>query len=544
MAYIPLSPHIIYKKISAGREEIFLELLKKNIHMNRRKSKAVSQLTMDDDFNVPDNKLDVSRIIQRKGEIKVDDVQVNADHVKAFGTLEIKILYIADAQNKMVHSLECKIPFEENINLDGVESGDNIRLKWDIEDLSSNLINSRKLSIKAIVTFNVSVEELYDAESTVGLADMGEISTKSQGIEAMQIVVNKKDTLRVKDEITLSSNKPNIHEILWESIQLRGSDIRVEDAYINVKGELFIFILYAGDDENNTMQWVESALPFQGRIDCPECNSELISNIEVTIQNADLEVRPDYDGEERIVQVDVVLELDIKLYEEEHIELLKDVYMPSRELIPVRRTEIFESLLVKNLSKCRANERVRIEYNQAKILQICHSHGEVKIDDIAIVENGIQVEGVVNVEILYVTSDDSMPFYSMISMVPFNHTIEAKGINNDSIYYMQTDLEQLSTTMIDSGEIEVKVTINLNALVVQKQSEDIIIQIDEEELDLMKLQELPGMVGYVVQANDSLWDIAKQFYTTIEQIKTINDLTSDEIRAGDRLIIMKSVENV
>jgi len=521
-----------------------LELVKKNIHMNRRKSKAGSQFTLDDDFNVPDNKPDVSRIIQKKGEIKVEDVQVSADHVKVSGILEVKVLYIADIQSKMVHSLDCKIPFEENINLEGVESGDNIRLKWEIEDMTSNLINSRKLSMKAIVTFMVSVEELYDAHTTIGLEDVGDISMKNQGVDVIQMIVNKKDTLRVKEEITLSSNKPNIHEILWDSIQLRGIDIRTEENNIQVKGELFVFILYAGDDENNTMQWVEVAIPFQGRIDCPECRTDLISNIDIMILNTDLEVRPDYDGEERIIQVDVVLELDIKLYEEEHIELLKDVYTPSRELIPIRENETYESLLVKNLSKCRASDRVHIEYNQARILQICHSKGEVKIDDVTIIENGIQVEGVVNVELLYITADDAMPFYAMNCLVPFNHTVEAKGIDNNCTYYMQTDLEQLSTTMIDSEEIETKVSISINVLVLRKQTEDVIIEIEEEELNLQKLQELPGMVGYVVQQTDTLWDIAKQFYTTIAQIKMLNNLETDEIKQGDRLIVMKSVENV
>jgi len=521
-----------------------LELIKKNIHMNRRKSRAGSQFTLDDDFNVPDNKPDVNRIIQKKGEIKVDDVQVTADHVKVSGILEVKVLYIADMQTKIVHSLECRISFEENINLEGVESGDNIRLKWEIEDLTSNLINSRKLSMKAIVTFKVAVEELYDVQTTVDLGDRSDISTRNQGIDVMQMVVNKRDTLRVKEEITLSSNKPNINEILWDSIQLRGLDIRTEENNILVNGELFVFILYASDDENGTMQWVETAIPFQGKIDCPKCRADLVSNIDIMILNTDLEVRPDYDGEERIIQIDVVLELDIKLYEEEHIELLKDIYTPSRELIPVREKETYESLLVKNLSKCRANDSVRIEYNQAKILQICHSRGEVKIDEVTIIENGIQVEGVVNVEILYITADDAMPFYAMNCLVPFNHTVEAKGIDDNCTYYMQTDLEQLSTTMIDSEEIETKVSISMNVLVLRKQTENIIVEVEEAELDLQKLQELPGMVGYVVQQNDTLWDIAKQFYTTIEQIKMLNNMGSDEIRAGDRLIVMKSVENV
>ena len=48
-----------------------LELSKKYIHMNREKGKAVTQITLDDDFNVPVTKPDLIRIILDKGEIRL-----------------------------------------------------------------------------------------------------------------------------------------------------------------------------------------------------------------------------------------------------------------------------------------------------------------------------------------------------------------------------------------------------------------------------------------------------------------------------------------
>ena len=44
------------------------------------------------------------------------------------------------------------------MHLEGLENGDKVRVKWDIEDLSVQLINSRNLNIKALVTFTASVE--------------------------------------------------------------------------------------------------------------------------------------------------------------------------------------------------------------------------------------------------------------------------------------------------------------------------------------------------------------------------------------------------
>ncbi|MBU9738454.1 DUF3794 and LysM peptidoglycan-binding domain-containing protein [Diplocloster agilis] len=521
-----------------------MELIKKNIHMNKLKNKAVSQLTLDDDYNVPDSKPDIGKIIQQKGEVNIDEVKPTADHVGIKGNLTFRILYMSDTEDKLVHSLDGKLPFEEVMNLEGAADGDNIRLKWDLEDLSTNLINSRKLSVKTLVTFMMALEELYDEETAVEVHDDETVAFRNETMDVLQLAVSKKDTYRIKDEVVLPSNKPNIYEMLWNSVQVRGLDLRLAENLVSIKGELLLFVLYTGEDEENQVQWLETSVPFHGELECYGCNAEMIGDIEVAVPHIELEPKPDYDGEERLLNVDVVLELDMKLYEEEQVGILDDVYMPSKELKPVVQPAVFDTLLIKNFSKCRASERIRIGSNDSRILQVCHSEGDVKIDDIQVVENGIEIEGAVEVQLLYVTSDDTMPFNSMKGMVPFHHTIEAPGIDPDCVYNLRTDIEQLSTTMIDSEEIEVKLTINLNTLVLRKRKRNNIVDVEVEPLDMNKLQELPGIVGYCVQPGDSLWSIAKQYYTTVEKIMAANELASDEIKPGDKLLIVKMVESM
>lgn len=60
-------------------------------------------------------------------------------------------------------------------------------------------------------------------------------------------------------------------------------------------------------------------------------------------------------------------------------------------------------------------------------------------------------------------------------------------------------------------------------------------------MDLNNLQKLPGIVGYIVQPEDSLWNIAKKFHTTIDTIIATNGLTDKSVRPGDRLILVKEL---
>lgn len=519
-----------------------MELIKENVHMLQVKSKATNQITFDEDYNVPDAKADIGRMIQNKGQVHIDEVNMGEGNAYMRGNLTVDLLYVGDGKDGLIHSLSAQLPIEETMYLEGIESGDKMCLKWEIEDLSLHVINSRKLNIKAIITFQAAVDEIRDLQLPTGIEDEG-VSIKQKTVRVMGLAIHKKDTMRMKEEIALASNKPNIAQVLWNTVEVRGLDIRPREDKLAVKGEMFIFVLYAGGDEGEPLQWLEHSIPFHGEVDCQGCSQDMIPNIEISILHQGLEVKPDADGEERLLQVDVVLELNINIYQEGEYPLLLDIYTPSTDLKAASHPQMLESLLVRNYSKCKVNERIQAAETQGKILQICHSHGNVKIDRAGIVKDGIYVEGVIQVKVLYIVSDDQMPFYSMETMIPFSHTVEAVGIHDNCVYHLRPDLEQLSTTMVDSNEIEAKAVINLNVLVICRQEEPVIETLEETPWDMEKIRSMPGITIYIVQPGDTLWDIAKTFYTTTEYISTINGLENDKITPYQPLLLVKKVEN-
>ena len=70
-----------------------MELLKKHIHMNRRRGNVTSQMTLDDDFNVPDSMDDVEELIMENGEVKIESVKNPGEKAEISGKLEFRILY-------------------------------------------------------------------------------------------------------------------------------------------------------------------------------------------------------------------------------------------------------------------------------------------------------------------------------------------------------------------------------------------------------------------------------------------------------------------
>lgn len=519
-----------------------MELIKKNIHMNQIQCRSTLQLTLDDDFNVPDTKPDIMRVITEQGQVKIEDRKMVNGKLMLRGTLSFHILYLSDDSGRPVNSLSGAIPFDEIINMEGNCSEENVTLKWEIEDLSAGIINSRKISVRSIVRFNAAVESLHDAEAAV--AAEGDAECLHKQIHVTGLAVDKKDSYRLKEEITLPSNKGNLSEILYSEVELKNADVRLFADKFTLKGEVSVFFLYQSEDEENPMEYYETELPFSVSIDCGGCDEDMIEDIDVGISGKNLEIKPDADGEERMVDVEIVFDMNIKIYREEEFEILADIYSPVREIIPIREIVEYENLLLKNNTKARITDRIRLGSGNPRVLQICHGSGTVKIDDTQITSEGILADGVIEVEFLYISADDLRPLQAMKSAVPFSQLIEVRGITPKSIFEIRPGLEQIGVMMLDAEEIELKAGLRLNTIVFDPVSDPVITGLTVNEPDLEKLQAMPGLIGYVVREGDTLWEIAKRYDTTMDTIREVNGLESDQIHSGDRLLIIKKVESV
>ena len=45
----------------------------------------------------------------------------------------------------------------------------------------------------------------------------------------------------------------------------------------------------------------------------------------------------------------------------------------------------------------------------------------------------------------------------------------------------------------------------------------------------------------MVKPGDTMWDIARRFYTTVEEIEELNELSEEEIESGQPLLLVKKV---
>ncbi len=537
-----------------------MQLNKIKLHSCTTFASAQSQITLDDDYNVPDYRPDIVKVLKEKGELHFDEVKAAAGAAWLKGRLVFRVLYRSDQENGKISCLKGEIPFQEKLNMDGVQEYDVIQASGEIEDLTIGVIHSRKISVRAVILLKTEEPQEKEDELCVGIEADDGCEKRYRNTNILQLLCMKRDQCRQKSEITLPSSKPNVQEILWKSLEIRNLDTKMGQDGVKLSGEVLISVLYQEEEETDRVQWYETVIPLDCGVECDAgTEADIIYKVKARPASMELEVKPDYDGEERVLVLELVMNLDIRVWKEQEISMLEDVYSLKKEIIPVCTGVTLHHISVKNDSQCRLTEQMELAESQEKILQICSCEGTVHLENTELTGQGVRAEGILVTELLYITTDDQMPIGSAREIYPFEQFIEIpqqtvrternKPEGSETLEQknkLQTELDcrisQLSAVMLDQDHVEIKAVIGLNLLAFEQEQIDNITDTCEEPLDMEQLQKRPGLVGYIAKDGDSLWSIAKENHTTVEDILQDNHRTDENLRRGDKILIVKKVE--
>ena len=538
-----------------------MRLEKKNIHMNKIVKSETVIFFVSREERIMDVDNEIENIINQKEIVTTDGVVTRENQITVNGTINYNILYYPK-NSEMVCGEEKEINFEENIKLMGINSEDNANVAMEVLSSSIKPVDGKnyiyKIQLKAYIIVEKiedldiataidtdSQEENYEnnfAKENSGKNNVENIMTKKRNIVSLAIMADKTDTFRVSEQIAVPHGKPPIGTIVWSDIRIKNQNIKTMEGSIIINGQLSVFIIYIPEMENMPEQWLEQTIDFNGQLEMSEATEDVVSYIELWLNNVNVQPEINQDNEMRNLSVSALLKLNVKLYKETSIKVIEDVYKPGANLVPIMEPKTYQKLLVKNASRTKEVVKMKIDKTKGQLLQICNSQAEIKIENILVRDNSLKAIGKIKTCIIYISSDDRHPICCQCRESNFEHGIDAEGIEVNDEYFLNWKVEQVNANMLNADEVEIKAVIALEAIVFKKVEQNFVTEINQEPVDMEALNSAPVLKGYIVQKGDTLWKLAKENYTTIEKIMTVNNLENETIKKGDRLLIIKSCQ--
>lgn len=513
-----------------------MELSRMICRYNREGKGVFDQFYLDEDLNVPDAKEDVKQMIESSAEVKVEDLKQVENYVRASGKVYFRALYQTASVDSMPEILEGKIPFEEMIYIEP-EEGEEYYIRNLRSELTVTVVNSRKLGLRAMVELELGREKTVEEEIPVDVESEIPVYKKCRKMNMLQLRTTKKDTYRIKEELTLPGTKESIGQLLMTDVTNRKLEIRPGQDELILRGELLVFCMYLSGEEKT--DWVSQTLNYEGRILCDGVTEEMYYSVQHTLEDPLVDIRMDEDGEMRILGIEGTLSLRISIYEEEEPEILEDLYSLEKNCVLQTREMTCEELLLQNQSKCKVNERLALPELKEDVLQILHSRGAIQVEKQQNTENGVQVEGILHLSFLYLRADENEPYGSWQGMVPFSHLIECAGMEEDVRSTMNWYVEQLQVSLAGGEAVDIKAVLTFDAFLRKVKMQEIILSAEEQPVDWEAMEKRPGIVGHIVQEGEDLWGLAKQYMTTTESIMEVNHLENESVKTGEKLLIFK-----
>lgn len=513
-----------------------LELIKDRIKINQLVGKESVESLVEGEITLPDHKPKIEKLISLDGDVEITNQLLKEDVLIVTGMVNFRTTYTTEQdEDQLIHSLESKTDFREEIQLDGVYDAKAL-VSASIEHIEYKKLTDEKIGVKTVIDIDAKLE-LEGVVEIISELDGGDsVETLRETVKYKELISNTQTKNTVKDTFELEEVDADVVDILRIDTEVRVSESRVVDGKVIVAGDVKCFILYYGADAENKLNYIKKEIPFTHFAESPGAEENMDYSVDLKAKDVSYDIRGDINGNLRIIDFETSVTIDAKVYTESEKEIVTDTYSTSN-VFDVKNENILLTQSLGNISQDETLKQV-IDVKGIEIEKLASVRVNPVITDKRVLEEKVIIEGLAQLDIIYIGSDKSLNVSK--SEIPFKSYVDIEE-NNDIDLEVKLTVNDISYSKLNGSEIEVEVSlvnqIDINTI----KSINIVTEAKETE-KLIDKKSRASITIYMVQKNDTIWDIAKRYSTTVEDIISTNDIEEDKLKSGDKIIIEKHLD--
>ncbi len=506
-----------------------VETARDKIKLNQTIGQKQEIITVDGDVIVNDVKPDVLKVINTNGTICIYKKEVLNGKVKLEGCVNTYIIYLADDEIGSIRTINTSLDFSEIIDMDNCRENMTLEETLCIKGFETKVLNSRKVHVKAFIQADLKVCSNDDVEAIVDIQNEEDIQMLNSSKNVMSLIGENTGKSVLKDTISINE-EDDFAEIMRVNFSISDVDTKTSYNKVLIKANANVNVMYLTED--NRISNCSGKIPIMGFIDMPNVSDTSECIAKVKLKN--LEIRPN-NIEEHSIYVEADLELFCRAYENKEINVIEDAY------------SIFNNIELKrnNVRATTTQNRVRDTFKISQTFttpeliygRILGANVNPVIENTEVRDGRISYQGKIDTEFL-VSNDNNIN--GVTESVPFNFDLTSELIRRNRDFETQINVTSQRAYNTDDGvvlEIELEVTAFL------QNNEDLNFIQDIGVTENLN-QDLYSMVIYFVKPGDTLWKIAKQFKSKVEDIARINEIEdANKIYVGQQLYIPKFTRN-
>ena len=482
------------------------------------------------DIIVPDSKPDILKIITAEGFITLTSKDVMQDRAVLNGNIRINLIYLAADENNSVKNIECVQPFNYVMEIKGLKPGMKLCVYNIIDKISANIINSRKLNVNVYVCFMGEAYEDYSSEYIENIEDSC-VKCKCENATGLKLVDCIDKSFTVSDDYEIPSGKSSAEALLSIKPDFTHCDIKNANGKFVIRGNVCIASVYNSVSENDGIQYMINETPVNEIVECDSVSEDNILDGDVKVSNFNYILKENSDGEKRIIKYSCDVNINGKVYDTMSITPVVDAYGTTKDLKVQKESCLLDKYEKVDRGQFAAKDILYVDKNK-EIQRVICTDVEAFTDKITKESSGLKLNGHILVDLLYQSIDGELCYIRR--EMQFDHFIDTL-IDNYPVYDVQVNADSCSYNILSSDSIEMRVNICYKVIARNKLGFDFVNKLEAAEKNKICHN---GITVVFCDGEEVLWDIAKKYKTTVEEIMTVNGLENEnDIIKGMKLLI-------
>lgn len=507
-----------------------LETVNENLCVNKLIATKKDILMVEGDMIVPDSKPDILNTICTSGTVCVYKKEVFDEKLRLDGNINTYIMYFADDTQDKIRGIHASLDFSEVIPVSNAQEGMEAMVQTKLKSIECKVINGRKVGIKATLEIDIKIYAREEVEIVNDIQNAEGIQILKEDLSINSLVGTGENKIYTKDNIAID-NIDQLAEILKTDIEICDKNVKVSYNKILAKAEAAIKIMYLTED--NRVNTINTQVPIVGFIDIPNVTEENICDLDYEIRN--IMLKPNA-PEEHSIYIELEMGVTAVVYEEKQINLIQDLYSPCENLEFNKKKimTITNKQTRKEIKQIR--EKIEIEGIENKSI--------IDVDVNAVIEkqehmaNRIIYTG--NLELNFILSNSDLQMEVRNAKIPFEYAVEniegAENVNSR----LEIEVDNQDFIIQDGGMITSNVDLIMNNHMDRNTNMNIMNEIqtngEREAQDY-------SLILYIVKKGDTLWEIAKKYGSTVDDIVRTNGIEDEnKINIGQKLFIPRYVK--
>lgn len=477
---------------------------------------------------VPDYCPDIARIIETDGKVYLHSRELRDGKAEVSGTIRVTVLYTPDGEGG-IRTLEFAMPFTAESDSRSLPGCLYLTAETEPEFLETRMLNPRKVFTHCKLVTHITgyqkapLSFCTDTEAEESLC----VEKRQEQQHAILLTHIAEKDFTFTEEMNLSPGREGAAELLTSQVCSAVTETKIVGSKLIFKGVFSITLLYRTADGKCCSTTGE--LPFSQIMEVEGAAEGAAATLHLQLTGTDLQIDGD-DAEGRQIAVTLYFHATALLREERDLTLLNDLYSTAYdvayEAVPLALTSFCETLTRRQTVR----EVLEIGVVAESILSLSVFCGAVSVSregESAVLRTGATVRA------LYL-DEGGVP---LVAERCIDVSCQLELPEDCKVTARAICAEEVQGSLGDRG-IEVRFPVDFR---VEAASRVKRVCIASAKLDTDSAKDMTGAPSLVLRClgkQETAWDLAKKYNTTIGTILSANQLETEEDIPREKLLLI------